>query len=87
MRRYTVVFVASADAELIDLWLRYPPLHSQITAAVHQLENQLARSPLSVGAEVSEGLYRLDVSPLRVLYTVSDDDRLVEVAAVRFVPS
>jgi len=65
-------------------------------AAVAQQQSRRARvGALYIGLadgesfkhELREGLRELTVSPLRVLFIVREEDRLVEVSKVRYLPS
>ena len=82
MTRYTVVWVQSAQAELADLWLSAPDRNAT-TAAAHAIDQELAVDASAAGAELREGLRALFAPPLRVLFTVREDDRIVEVLRVR----
>jgi len=82
MTRYTVVWVQSSQSELADLWLNAPDRNA-VTAATHAIDRELAVDPSSRGVELSEGLRAFFAPPLRVLFAVRGDDRIVEVLRVR----
>ena len=82
MTRYTVVWVESAQSELADIWLSASN-RSAVTAAADEIDRVLVTDANAQGVDVSEGLRAIFVHPLRVLFTVSDEDRMVEVLRVR----
>lgn len=84
MNRYTVVWVRSAEDELVELWIASSD-RSAVAAATHEIDRQLTTDPALKGEPLREGLRALNVPPVRVLYSVSDDDRIVEVAVVRAI--
>jgi len=84
MNRYTVVWVKSAEDELVELWLASSD-RTAVAAATHEIDRQLTTGPALKGESVKEGLRALNVPPVRVLYSVNDHDRIVEVALVRAI--
>ena len=82
MTRYTVVWVSSAEDELTEIWLRTKN-RNQVTKAVYQIDKALAQDPTNVGEELHEGLRTIVVPPLKAIFSINHDDRLVEVAVVR----
>ena len=84
MNRYTVVWVKSAEDELVELWIGSSD-RSAVAAATHEIDRQLTTDPALQGEPLREGLRALNCPPVRVLYSVSDDDRIVEVAVVRAI--
>ncbi len=82
MTRYTVVWHASVQGDLATLWMNAPD-RSAVTAAAYLIDAELAQNAATKGVEVAEGLRAFFAPPLRVLFTVNDGDRLVEVALVR----
>jgi hypothetical protein len=59
------------------------PDRNSVTAAAHKVDDELAEDAALKGVPVSEGLRGLTEPPLRVLFTVNDGDRIVEVVRVR----
>lgn len=84
MNRYTVVWVRSAEDDLAELWI-VAAERNTITAATLEIDRQLSSDPASKGEPLKEGLRALNVPPFRVIFSVSDDDRIVEVAIVRAI--
>lgn len=81
MTRYTVVWVQSVEDELVELWLAAND-RNDITAATHSVDQKLGSDAARKGEELAEGLRSLNIPPLRIVFTVSEDDRLVEVVRV-----
>jgi hypothetical protein len=82
MTRYTEVWNQSAQFELAELWLIAVD-RSAVTSATHEIDQMLSADASTKGSELSEGLRSLIVSPLKVIFAASDDDRIVEVLRVR----
>jgi hypothetical protein len=84
MTRYTVVWPESLEDELAEVWLESTD-RNEVTSAVASIDKQLAVDATEQGDELSEGLRALLVPPLKVLFTVRESDRIVEVVRVRRV--
>jgi hypothetical protein len=56
---------------------------ADVTAAVDLIDRQLAEDAPIQGAELSEGLRALVAPPLKVIFSVREGDRIVEVLRVR----
>lgn len=84
MIRYTVVWPSGSEDELTDIWIRAQD-RLAVTAAADAIDQQLSVDASTKGIELSEGLRALFAPPLRVLFAVREDDRLVEVLRVRLV--
>jgi hypothetical protein len=84
MTRYTVVWVASAQAELADEWLGATNRNA-VTGAAAAIDRELSQDASTKGVEVSEGLRAYFTAKLKVLFAVREDDRVVEVLRVRRV--
>ena len=82
MFRCTVTWVESAQDELAELWMAGPD-RDAISAAARAVDRELAVDPHVKGVEMSEGLRALHQPPLRLLFSVRDDDRVVEVLRVK----
>jgi hypothetical protein len=78
---FTVLWNADTEERLVELWLDSDN-RSGVAAAIHRVDTLLRFDPIRLGDELHEGLYCLEVAPLRVLYEVSEEDRLVRVVAV-----
>jgi hypothetical protein len=82
MTRYTVVWHESALEELADLWINARD-RSAVTASAHVIDIELSQDAKTKGADVAEGLRAFFAPPLRILFTVNEGDRIVEVVLVR----
>jgi hypothetical protein len=82
MTRCTVVWVESAQRELAELWMTGPD-RAAITVAANAIDQELAIDPAIKGIELREGLRALFAPPLRILFSVRGEDRVVEVLRVR----
>lgn len=82
MTRRTVVWVSSAEAELAEIWLASAS-RELVTSATYAIDQALARDAESAGNPLAEGLRAFDSPPLRVLFEILDDDRLVRVLKVK----
>lgn len=80
-----VVWTQSALQQLAETWLEADD-PSDITSAAHAIDRELSDDPRAKGSEVSEGLRALVVHPLRVLFSVAEDEK-VQVAGVRVLKS
>ncbi|MEX0712682.1 MAG: type II toxin-antitoxin system RelE/ParE family toxin [Pirellulales bacterium] len=84
MTRYSVVWPKSAQHELADLWLSAQD-RGAVTAAADEIDRQLAEDAPDKGVELSEGMRAFFAPPLRVLFAVRNEDRVVEVLRVRLL--
>jgi len=82
MTRRTVVWVSDAEAELAEIWLASAS-REHVTSASHTIDQALRQDADSAGNPLAEGLRALDAPPLRVLFEILDDDRLVRVLKVK----
>ena len=81
MTRYTVVWVQSAEDELVDIWLDGDD-RKEVTAATNAIDHELRTNADTKGVLLSEGLRSLNAFPLRAIFTVRVDDRVAEVLRV-----
>jgi hypothetical protein len=82
MTRYTVVWLGSALNELAELWTIAGD-RNMVTTAAHIIDVELSHDASTKGVEVSEGLRAFFAPPLRILFTVDEGDRVVEVVRLR----
>ena len=86
--RYTVIYNEQALADLTRYWM-WASDRKVVTAAANEIERLLKTTPLTCGEEtVTEGSVQfrsLTFGPLKVLFTVSPDDRMVRVFTFRLV--
>jgi hypothetical protein len=67
------------------LWLDYPN-RVAIQQATAQIDRELAQAPKLYGTAYHEGLWTISAGPLTAFYSISDDDRLVEVGGLCLNP-
>jgi hypothetical protein len=90
--RYTVTSTDAADNQLSSLWVNYPAEHAGITRASNQIDvllrhdaDQRGQSAPEPGAPTRR---YIDVFPIRVVFDVSEPDRLVQIVAYHhLIPS
>lgn len=78
MKNFRVEWQPDAQDDLADIWLRAAN-RQEVTLASRLIDAKLADKPAAWGKELSEGIYRLTVSPVRVLYSIDASRQLVEV--------
>jgi hypothetical protein len=83
--RYRVDWGEDAENELADIWTSAAD-RPAVTQAQRDADAILARDPLGMGIELSEGLYRIVVDSLIVHFTVDDDQKVVKVTSVAWRP-
>jgi hypothetical protein len=83
--RYTVVWERAAQMQLAACY-NAVSVPNSVAAAQHRIDQLLKSSPLLNADPHVEGLYSLDVPPLRALFEVSDADCLVRVVSVGLLP-
>ena len=82
MTRYTVVWLERSQNQLAQIWVD-SSVRKAITAAADKIDSELAYDPDTKGSKETEGLRRLRVPPLTVLFEVRSEDRIVEVGSVK----
>lgn len=81
MKRYTVIWVQSAEDELMEIWLAATG-KAAVTSAADALDQKLSADASTLGVDVAEGLRGAFLHPIKILFTVSEEDRMVEVLRV-----
>jgi hypothetical protein len=84
MNRFTVVWVKDVLDELAEIWMGSNEREA-ITLATQEIDNSLSIDPGLKGGELKEGIRFFLAPPLRVLYTISESDRIVEIVLVRSI--
>ena len=79
--RFTVVWLQDARDELTERWLASTD-RDAVTRAAHRIDQELSIDPMQRGTPLAEGLRKLDVPPLRVYFSVRDQDRIVEITNI-----
>jgi hypothetical protein len=79
--RYTVVWHQEALDELARLWLDAES-RDPITLAASAIDRHLSTEAPEKGTAIPDNLRQLTIPPLRVLFAVSEDDRMVRILEV-----
>ncbi|HJT75848.1 MAG TPA: type II toxin-antitoxin system RelE/ParE family toxin [Gemmataceae bacterium] len=82
---YEVDWPNDVLATLAAVWVRTRD-RKGVTVAQAAIDQALLSDPRGSGTPVSEGLYRIEVLPLRVQFEISEDDHVVTVVSVRELP-
>lgn len=85
MSRFGLYWQPSAIDDLADVWIDASD-RVAVNLAVDFIEAQLAEYPAGWGTELSEGLYEISIRPLRILFTLDADQRMVKVLRARRWP-
>lgn len=83
--KYTVMWRPSAARRLSEIWLESSD-RTAVTEASDSIDSLLSLCPHEQGEERDPATRILIVTPLAVVYEVSDDDRRVTVLTVRHTP-
>ena len=78
---YTVFWEPDALSALAAIWLQASDRQG-VTAAQAGIDKLLAVDPAGNGIDLSEGLFAVEVPPLRAQFEVSDSARIVRVVSV-----
>lgn len=84
MTRYTVVWAVEAQDDLAEIWINARDRNT-VSRAVHAIDRELAEAPSTRGWELHEGLRALFVPPLKIAFSVREEDRRVEVESVYYL--
>lgn len=82
MTRFTVIWTRNAEANLANIWVNAVD-PAAVAAASDTIDLELSNNPASLGTPVREGFFRLSRSPLEVLFSVREPDRIAEIEFVR----
>jgi hypothetical protein len=85
MNRFTVVYLAEAEDNLIAIWADAAD-RDKVTNSADTADGVLAENPLDDSVDLREQLRRRDIPPLRFYYEVREDDRLVVISNVVRLP-
>jgi hypothetical protein len=83
VNQYEVDWTPAATAALAAGWMQAPDRRA-LTVAQTRIDQLLTQNPAGAGVHRSEGLYRLEVPPLTVLYSIDENAKAVEVSDVWF---
>jgi hypothetical protein len=82
MNEFAVTWNPIAENQLADLWVDASN-RSAVTKAQAAIDRFLAADPLLYGKHLSEGLFTIQVAPLKAFFIVDQQKKLVEVERVR----
>jgi hypothetical protein len=78
---YNVDWDISARRTLAAIWIKAGNRQA-VTAAQDQIDRLLAANPLGNSKPVSEGLYAINVHPLRAVFEVDDSTESIMVVSI-----
>jgi len=81
MTRYTVVWHQEARDELAQLWIEAQDRNA-VTLAARAIDRDLAADAPEKGVPAPDALRQLTAPPLRVLFAVSEPDRVAKILSV-----
>ena len=84
MTRFTVVWLKEVQDDLAEIWMTHHDRES-VAEAANVIDDSLASDPWNQGGELKEGIRFFLAPPLRVLYSIKEADRIVEVVLVRSI--
>jgi hypothetical protein len=79
---FTVIWLKSARQQLADIWLRANDRKS-LSRTVDKFDMALKSNPATIVADDREGLRIATLPGLRIVFTITEDDRLVHVVRIR----
>jgi mRNA-degrading endonuclease RelE of RelBE toxin-antitoxin system len=82
--RYTVIWAPIAQNQLAQMWLEALD-RSAISQSSDRIDELLATDPHKHGSNLREGLNKLQVYPLRVIFEIDDADCKVRVVRISLV--
>ena len=82
--KYTVTWKATAQARLAELWRTNPKVREDIRIASDYIDRRLQDDPHTAGIQLSPKWRQVVMPPLTILFSIADDDRLVNVSHVKF---
>jgi hypothetical protein len=80
--KYTVTWLKGAQNHLATIWVDATDKQA-VTDAANAIDAELSANAEQKGTPVAEGLRGLYIPPIHVLFTVKEQDRLVELVSVR----
>jgi hypothetical protein len=80
--RYTLIWHPSAQDDLLSLWLEGPDRRA-ISEAADSVDGTLRIDPVLRGETLTGPLRVVIIEPLEFVYRVIEDDRIVQIVALR----
>ncbi len=84
MTRFTVIWALEALDDLAEIWLNSND-RDKVVSVAESIDLELTVDPFWKSRQLSEGLHAVEIPPLRILFSVNDADRLVEVAQIKLI--
>lgn len=84
MIAFTVTWDPPAEEELARLWLENPQVRQQIASAGDRIDELLQTRPMELGIQTSARTREYVEPPLKVLFRISEPDRIVRVLYVKY---
>ncbi len=84
MKRYRVEWDSYVEDELAEIWIVASD-RDAVTAAQAAGDKLLSSDPYGAGTHVSEGLYRIRIPPLSMIYSIHEPQGIVDVESVRAI--
>ncbi|HUE74685.1 MAG TPA: hypothetical protein VMP01_27705 [Pirellulaceae bacterium] len=84
MHRFTVTWTDSAQAVLASLWNDNPAVRQEISDSANEIDRTLAKCGDEVGEQLPGRQRHLALPPLAILFIVEEQDRRIDVTAVKF---
>ena len=84
MHIFTVVWKKDAQDALARLWNDNPLVRQEISDAADRMDRLLANDPLACGEPISSRGRQFVVLPLKSLFTIAEQDRVVRVLYVKY---
>lgn len=85
MNSYTVDWKDEILDDLTIIWMNAKERNA-VTRSQDSIDKLLKQNPHGVGTDLHEGLRKLHVPPLEVLFSIDDAINIVEVEAVNYRP-
>ena len=82
---YRVDWILDTRNSLAAIWL-HAPNRNAVTKAQARIDRLLSTDPIGNGQPVSEGLYSIEVHPLRAIFEVDEATRTVEIVGISLRP-
>lgn len=84
MHIFTVVWKKDAMDALARLWNENPRVRQEISDAADKMDQLLATEPFDCGEPISSRGRQFVVLPLKALFTIAEQDRVVRVLYVKY---
>ena len=79
---YQVIWDDDVYGEAASTWLDAKD-RAALIDAIREIDEALKRDPINSGTELSEGLFWIDCSPIRAIYSIDDATKRVKVQRIR----